>query len=144
MASPLENLVAQKQLKSEPSTPAEIASLVKRAAGLLTDAGNKALGPVSRFSLAYDAAFALATAALRMSGYRADAARGHRAVVFQVLPHTLNAPAELWTALSGMHERRNMVEYSGALAPTEVEARDLLLLARKLDEMVRARTASRN
>ena len=102
MASPLENLVAQKQLKVEASTPAELSALLNRAAGLLTDAGNKALGPVSRFSLAYDAAFALATAALRICGYRADAARGHRAVVFQVLPHTLNAPAELWTALSGM------------------------------------------
>ncbi|MEO8004639.1 MAG: hypothetical protein ABI771_07015 [Betaproteobacteria bacterium] len=141
MAAPLENLVAQKQLKAEAASPAEISSLLKRAAGLLTDAGNSALGASSRFTLAYDAAFALATAALRMSGYRADAARGHRAVVFQVLPHTLNASAELWTSLSGMHERRNSVEYSAALAPTESEARELLSLARKLDGMVRARFA---
>ena len=112
MATPLDNLVAARQLKAEPSSPAEIDALLKRAAGLLTDAGNSALSAVSRFSLAYDAAFALATASLRMSGYRADAARGHRAVVFQVLPHTLKAPQDLWTALSTAHDRRNAVEYS--------------------------------
>ncbi len=139
MASPLENLVAQKQLKVEPFAPAEIESLLKRAAGLLTDAGNKALGPASRFCLAYDAAFALATAALRMSGYRADISRGHRAIIFQVLPHTLDAPADLWTGLSAMHDRRNAVEYSAALAPTDAEVRDLLSLTRKLDTMVRSR-----
>ena len=40
-----------------------------------------------------------------------------------------------------MHERRNSVEYSAALAPTEAEARELLSLTRKLDGMVRARSA---
>ena len=109
MATPLDNLVVARQLKAEPS------------------------------SVAYDAAFTLVTASLRSAGYRADAARGHRAVVFQALPHTLNAPQDLWTALSTAHDRRNAVEYSSALAPTESEARDLLSLARKLDDMVRAR-----
>jgi len=94
MAKPLDNLIGARQLKAEPSSPAEIDALVKRAAGLLSDAGNPALGPPSRFSLAYDAAFALATAALRMAGYRVDASRGHRALVFQVLPHSVDAPAE--------------------------------------------------
>ncbi|MEO8008463.1 MAG: hypothetical protein ABI728_08090 [Betaproteobacteria bacterium] len=74
-----------------------------------------------------------------MSGYRADISRGHRAVVFQVLPHTLDAPADLWTGLSAMHDRRNAVEYSAALAPTDAEVLDLLSLSRKLDSMVRAR-----
>lgn len=141
MPRELDNLVAARQLKAERSSPAEIDVLLKRAAGLLTDAGNATLGSPSRFSLAYDAAFALATAALRLAGYRADAARGHRALVFQVLPHTVDAPAELWTALSAAHNRRNAIEYSAALAPTEAEARDLLALARKLDGMVRARVA---
>lgn len=141
MAKALDNLVAARQLKSEPSSPDEIKTLLKRAAGLLADAANATLGSPSRFSLAYDAAFALATAALRLSGYRADVARGHRAIVFQVLPHTLDAPAELWTALSAAHDRRNAVEYSAALAPSDAEARGLLEVARRLDGMVRARVA---
>jgi hypothetical protein len=139
MPTPLDNLVAQRQLKAEPFAATEIEGLLVRAAGLLSDAGNSALGAPSRFSLAYDAAFALATTALRLAGYRADAARGHRIVVFQVLPHTLNAPADLWSALSAAHERRNAVEYSAALAPTEAEAHDLVSLTRRLNGMVRAR-----
>ena len=141
MSKPLENLVAARQLKAEPSSPAEVDALLRRAEGLLLDAANSALGPPSRFALAYDAAFALATAALRVTGYRVDASRGHRALVFQVLPHSIAAPAELWTALSAAHDRRNAVEYSAALAPTAAEAGDLLTQARKLDGMIRARVA---
>ena len=55
------------------------------------------------------------------------------------MPHSVDAPAELWTALSAAHERRNAVEYSAALAPTAVEAGDLLTQARKLEGMIRAR-----
>ncbi|MFN0039052.1 MAG: hypothetical protein ACKVP2_06045 [Burkholderiales bacterium] len=144
MAKPLDNLVGARQLKAEPSSPAEIDALLKRAAGLLSDAGNPTLGPASRFSLAYDAAFALATAALRAVGYRVDASRGHRALVFQVLPHSIDAPAELWTALSAAHERRNAVEYSAALAPTVAEASDLAIQAKKLEAMLRARVGKSN
>jgi hypothetical protein len=139
MAKPLDNLVGARQLKAEPSSPAEIDALLKRAAGLLSDASNSALGAPSRFSLAYDAAFALATAALRIAGYRVDAARGHRSLVFQALPHSVDAPAALWTALSAAHERRNAVEYSAALAPTAAEAGDLLTQAKNLESMIRAR-----
>jgi hypothetical protein len=139
MAKPLDNLVGATQLKAEPSSPAEIDALLKRAAGLLSDAGNPDLGTASRFSLAYDAAFALATAALRIAGCRVDASRGHRALVFQVLPHSIDAPAELWTALSAAHERRNAVEYSAALAPTAAEAGDLLTQGKRLESMIRAR-----
>lgn len=105
MNNPLENLVAAKQLKAEPTSAGEIDTLLKRAASLLTDAGNEALSPASRYSLAYDAAFALATAALRNQGYRPDTTRGHRAVVFQALPHTAGAATELWTALNAAHDR---------------------------------------
>ena len=141
MAKALDNLVAARQLKAEPWSAAETNILLKRAAGLLEDAANASLGSPSRFSLAYEAAFALATAALRLAGYRADGARGHRAAVYQALPHTIDATVELWTGLSAAHDRRNAVEYSAALAPSEAEARDLLRMARKLEGMVRARIA---
>jgi hypothetical protein len=117
-------------------------TLVKRAASFLTDAGNSALAPASRFSLAYDAAFALATAALRLKGYRADSSRGHRAVVFQALPHTVDAPREIWAGLSAAHDRRNAVEYTAAIAPTDAEVSDLIGNARKLNELVRAQIRS--
>lgn len=138
MSSALENLAAARQLKAEPSSRDELEALMKRASTFLTDAGNAALAPASRFSLGYDAAFVLATAAMRISGYRADASRGHRIVVFQALPHTIDAPQELWTALSAAHERRNAVEYTAAMAPTDVEASDLLAVTRKLEVLVRS------
>jgi hypothetical protein len=137
MTRELDNLVAARQLKAEPGSPQEVATLLQRAASLLTDAGNASLSPASRYSLAYDAAFALATAALRLRGFRPDAARGHRSVVFQALPHTVDAPRDLWTALTAAHDRRNAIEYSAALAPSQAEVSDLLKLARALDGLVR-------
>jgi hypothetical protein len=142
MTRELDNLVAARQLKAETASAQEIATLLQRAASLLTDAGNSALAPASRYSLAYDTAFALATAALRLRGYRADAARGHRAVVFQALPHTVDAPQALWAALVAAHDRRNAIEYSAALAPTQAEVADLLTQARALDRLVRKAAGS--
>lgn len=141
MKQGLENLVAKQQLKAEPATASEVETLLRRAATLLTDAGSSALAPTSRFNLAYDAAFTLATAALRLRGYRADAARGHRAIVFQTLPHTVDAAAELWSALSAVHDRRNALAYSAAMAPTQAEVADLLAQARALDRLVRKAAA---
>jgi hypothetical protein len=130
MRKELENLVAARQLKTEPSSPDEVAVLFKRAAGLLTDAGNTALGPASRFALAYDAAFALATAALRSAGFRADAARGHRGIP---LTHpTTSGPGSL-RHTSG----ETLSSTARPLSPSVAEANDLVALARKLDTLVR-------
>jgi len=137
MTRELDNLVAIRQLKAEPTSDSEVATLLQRAAALLSDAGNASLAPASRFNLAYDAAFALATAALRLRGYRPDEARGHRAIVFQSLPHTVGATVELWSALSAAHDRRNALAYSAAMSPSQAEVVDLLALTRALDRLVR-------
>lgn len=137
MSRELDNLVATRQLKAEPTSPAEVATLLQRAAVLLTDAGNAALAPASRFNLAYDAAFALATAALRLHGYRPDEARGHRAIVFQSLPHTVGAPPQMWSALAAADDRRNALAYHAAMSPSQAEVADLLAQARALDRLVR-------
>jgi hypothetical protein len=84
---------------------------VASGAARLADAANPALAPESRFALAYNAAHALALAALRYRGYRSD----NRYVVFQALPHTLGVPAAMWRVLAKGHERRNLAEYEGAL-----------------------------
>jgi hypothetical protein len=137
MTPELDNLVAIRQLKAEPTSDSEVATLLQRAATLLSDAGNAALAPASRFNLAYDAAFALATSALRLHGYRPDEARGHRVIVFQSLPHTVGAPLELWSALSAAHDRRNALAYSAAMSPSQTEVVDLLAHTRALDRLVR-------
>jgi|SRR5947209_547469 len=87
MTSPeLERLVQIGTLKRGPGAQAEIDGLVRSARSRLTDAGRPALALESRFDLAYNAAHALALAALRWLGYRSenryigDANGGDRAV----------------------------------------------------------------
>ena len=55
MTRELDNRVAQRQLKAEPSSAKEIDALLERSATALTDARREDLASASRFSLAYDA-----------------------------------------------------------------------------------------
>lgn len=89
MTSPeLERLANLGHLKREPPARAELEGLIRSGSLRLTDARNEDLSPESRFVLAYNAAHALALAALRAKGYRSD----KRYFVFQALPHTLGTP----------------------------------------------------
>ena len=91
MTSPeLDNLVRIGQLKQEPPSEEEIAGLLKGAEERLNDAARTELSYSSRFDLAYNAAHALALAALRRAGYRSD----NRYLVFQALAHTVGMAAE--------------------------------------------------
>ena len=100
----LENLVKTGMLKQEPPGREEIAGLLRTGSIRLDDAQNTAIAPESRFDLAYNAAHALALAALRIHGYRSD----KRFVVFQVLPHTLGVGTATWRLLDKCHRERNM------------------------------------
>jgi hypothetical protein len=71
MTSPeLENLVKIGQLKREPPAAGEVEGLQRSGEARLSDAANPDLSLESRFDLAYNAAHALALAALRRQGYR--------------------------------------------------------------------------
>jgi hypothetical protein len=135
MPSPeLENLVKVGKLKREACSPQEFAGLLASGVARLTDAGNRALAAESRFDLAYNAAHALALAALRHRGYRSD----NRYLVFQALAHTLRVPTATWRVLATCHERRNRVEYEGALAVDERLLADLMDAAQAVLAGVRA------
>ena len=60
----LDNLVRIGQLKAEPPSDAEIQGLLRSGQRRLDDAGREELSVESRFDLAYNAAHALALAAL--------------------------------------------------------------------------------
>lgn len=126
--SELDNLVRIGQLKHEPSSASEFAGLLKSATARLTDALREDLTYESRFDLAYNAAHALALAALRHAGYRS----GNRYLVFQVLPQTLNTPIATWRLLAKCHDRRNLAEYEGTLDIDERLLTDLLVAAQEL------------
>jgi len=67
-----ENLVNIGQLKTEPGDQTEFDGLVNSGRLRLKDARLNTLSLESRFDLAYNAAHALALAALRWQGYRSD------------------------------------------------------------------------
>lgn len=122
----LESLVQIGGLKREPPSRREFDGLLRSGKARLADAANTELALTSRFDLAYNAAHALALAALRRLGYRS----GNRHLVFQVLAHTADLPASIWRVLSKCHERRNLAEYEGFVDVDERLVEDLLLAAR--------------
>ena len=105
----LDNLVRLGTLKAEAADAVEFAGLLRSGNVRLKDAENATLSLESRFDLAYNAAHALALAALRYQGYRSD----KRYLVFQCLEHTLSIPPEQWRVLDKAHRLRNLAEYEG-------------------------------
>jgi hypothetical protein len=133
----LDNLVRIGKLKAEPPTKAEFDGLVRSGRARLKDAETPQLSVYGRFDLAYNAAHALALAALRRRGYRSES----RYLVFQCLEHTLDLPKESWRVLDQAHNKRNVAEYSG---DTEIDAElmaALMRVARELERRVSQLTA---
>lgn len=118
----LDNLVKIGQLKKEDFDEREYSGLVSSGKTRLKDAQIESLSPESRFDLAYNAAHALALAALRRCGYRSN----NRYIVFQVLPHTIGLGSEVWRILSKCHDQRNLAEYEGYLEIDEQLLKELI------------------
>lgn len=123
----LDNLVKSGQLKHEAANRSEIDGLVHSARVRLSDAEKTVLSQESRFDLAYNAAHALALAALRAKGYRST----NRYLVFQVLPHTTGLGSDVWRILSKCHQPRNLAEYE-----FEIEEQLLLDLLKVTKELL--------
>lgn len=124
----LEKLASTGLLKHEPPAREEIAGLVRSATVRLEDARRTTIASESRFDLAYNAAHALAVAALRIHGYRTD----KRYIVFQILPHTLGVETATWRLLDRCHRERNAIEYEGIGSVDEKLLTGLIDAARDL------------
>jgi hypothetical protein len=128
----LDRLVDIGQLDRLAPTSNEVSHLISMGTHRLTDATNESLSTESRFDLAYNAAHALALAALRKAGYRSK----NRFVVFQALEHTAGmAPAE-WRVLAKAHTTRNMMEYEGEGDIDDQLLAELIRITRTLGETV--------
>ncbi len=124
----LENLARANQIHIEPPDQKEFGGLLNSAGDRLRDAHNPDLSLVSRFDLAYNAAHALALAALRWHGYRTD----KRYLVFQCLTHTLLLDKAKTRVLSLCHERRNQTVYEGRLEIEEQLVEELFQIGDEL------------
>jgi hypothetical protein len=129
----LERLAETGILKREPPARDEILGLIRSASTRLHDAQNLTNSPESRFDLAYNAAHALALAALRFHGYRSE----KRYIVFQALPHTLGIAAPTWRLLDRCHRERNATEYEGVGDVDEKLLAGLVDAARELLDRIR-------
>lgn len=135
MSNPeLDNLVKIGKLKAEPAVRAEFDGLVSSGKNRLADARNEDLFSDSRFDLAYNAAHALALAALRHKGYRSE----DRITVFQALAHTLGMEAATWRVLLKAHNERNLAEYEGRTEIDDALLADLIRCATELEKAVTA------
>lgn len=132
ISSELEQLVDGRRLKRELPSRTEYEGLVRSGQVRLADAGNDSLSLESRFDLAYNAAHALALAALRRMGYRSSS----RYLVFQTLPHTTGLPASVWRVLSTCHQKRNLSEYEGLVDISPRLLEDLLQAAHAVCDVV--------
>jgi len=126
----LDNLVRIGKLKTEPATQGELTGLIASGSGRLADAAREELSIESRFDLAYNAAHALALAALRFHGYRSDS----RYLVFQCLQHTLDLPPEQWRVLDQAHRKRNLAEYEGEIDVDSQLVEAVLRVARRVEQ----------
>lgn len=128
----LDNLVRSGQLKAEPPAQAEFDGLVRSGRARLKDAGNTSNSLEGRFDLAYNAAHALALAALRWHGYRSES----RYLVFQCLTHTLNLSPEQWRVLDQAHRKRNVAEYEGIVDVDNALLAALIRVATEVEKRV--------
>lgn len=130
----LERLVETGLLQREPPIRDEFGGLLESAGKRLADAERRENSLDSRFDLAYNAGHALAVAALRWHGYRAQ----KRYIVFQSLPHSLGTASTKWRLLARCHDERNRIEYEGQPNLSEKLVADLITVARELVAAVRA------
>ncbi len=128
----LDALVRTGALKAEAPSQAEYNGLVSSGEARLVDAKREALALPSRFDLAYNAAHALALAALRRVGFRAE----NRRLVFEALAHTTMLPDTSRRILIKCHAQRNLAEYEGLHEIDERLLGDLIRAAEELRDAV--------
>jgi hypothetical protein len=137
-AKNLQNLERAGRLRPEPADARELSRYLASAEEFIADARKAANKPASRFTLGYNAAHALAVAALRANDYRTAQERGHRRLVFELLPHSCGAQSADALALVRAHEKRNVIEYDGIAEITEREVVDLVAVAGRVQASVQA------
>lgn len=133
----LNNLLRIGQLKLEPPARDEIEGLLHSGSLRLTDSQRTDISLQSRFDLAYNATHALALAALRAEGYRAES----RYLVFQCLQHTVGLSSAQWRVLDQAHRKRNLAEYEGEVDVDEQLLEAMLRVAREVEKRVASRIA---
>lgn len=133
----LKNLEKARALLPEKAVASEIKIHLDAASSYLSDARNASNSVSGRFMMAYAASHSHSVAALRANDYRTAQEKGHRRLVFDLLPFTCGARKSDATVLGRAHEKRNAIEYAGDAVVSEREMEDLVEVAGRVSEAVR-------
>ncbi|MCX5805626.1 MAG: hypothetical protein NT010_06090 [Proteobacteria bacterium] len=115
------------------TSPDEINDLFGVADRDLEDCKTEGLSSHWKLAIAYNAALQMATAALAASGYR-SAREAHHYRVIQSLRYTIKADNSLIAQFDKFRKKRNIGGYERALAVSDQEASEMLVLAKRLHE----------
>ena len=125
----LQNLMLIGKLKLERPARTELEGLMRSGSRRLIDSRRTDISLESRFDPAYNATHALALAALRARGYRADS----RYLVFQCLQHIASLSNAQWRVLDQAHRKRNLADYEGVVDVDEQLLEAMLRVAREVE-----------
>jgi hypothetical protein len=128
----LERYVENAWLKREPTSPQEIADQLGIVARCMKDAAFEGISDDLRFYTTFNALLALATVALRASGYRAANQPGHHARTIETLEYTLGEDSKTIRKLMLFSKKRNAASYDAAGSISHEELRQILQTAEEL------------
>ena len=120
----LEKWVEYGWLRREPTSPREIKDLLGIVERSLADSRVEAVSTDLRFIAAFNAAFSVATTALRASGHRTVTQAGHHVKTIESLELTIGANPKLIQRFKIFNNKRNKSVYdvAGAVSDQELEA----------------------
>jgi hypothetical protein len=123
-------------LKSEPSSPEEIADLLGIVARALKDAKVEAISDDLRFQAAFSASLTAANVALRASGYRTTVQAGHHQKAVESLEFTLKSDEKLIQKMKVFSKKRNATSYDAAGGVSHQDLAQAIKLAGELQQEV--------
>lgn len=137
-------LLEQRRVERIKTTREEIHSLLRLAERATADANIEAVSAEGRFDSAYDAARALATAAIRAEGYRVRATSGSHYFTFLALAEVSRAHFDREAAYFNLcRGKRNALSYTEAAVVSMTEVveiiREVAAFSRKVQEWLAAR-----
>jgi uncharacterized protein (UPF0332 family) len=118
------------------TSPEEIRHLFRIVDRDLKDCEVAYLSPDWRFNIAYNAALQCAKAALAASGYRTSRESHHYRLIHS-LSHTIKADDKLIFQLDMFRKKRNISDYLRAGEISDLEAREMIALAKNLRRCVK-------
>ncbi len=132
----LEQWVAIRVLRAEPTSPEEIKALIGVVETRLNDARVEMISDDWRFAAAYNALLTSATIALRTKGYRVPNQAGHHTRALESLEFTIGADDTLIRKLKNFANKRGMATYEVAGAVSAQELRSVISSAEELHKRV--------